>query len=480
MPAVTDVLETKMGLTGEAAYVGSINRSATALSALGQAESRHLEGMRKMQAGSAAAALGIGAMLKGFVDAAADLERTTLAFETLMGSADAARAEVKTLQEIAAKTPFEFKGLAGAAKQLISTGMSADRAHKIIMGLGEGIAAVGGDSQIFSGALNQIAQGLRKGKLEYEDLKVIAENGIDVFSVLAKEMGITKDQATKIGQSGRDVNEVVDALARGLSKQYGGSMEKQSKILTGSISSLADNVAILSSELGAPLVGPINAATQAVIQMTDSLRNAPQWVKGLVTALGVGAVTALGVYVVGVNLAIYRTLKLAEAHLAAAGAAGVHARAEGGLATRLGLGGFAGFGAGVRGAAGRFAGPAAALGGMGLEMAAGEGVDPMSRVMRIGGSAITGAGLGGMIGRGAPGALAGAMLGALVGVLREGMLNKDRMAAGGGGKGGTEVEKLLREQNEILKKMSGQTGLPVDASIMPAAAQLKALARTIG
>ncbi len=480
MPAVTDILETRMSLVGEASYTSGVNRGASAMASLGQAESRRLEGLRKMQAGSAAAALGIGAALKGFVDAAADLERTTLAFETLMGSAEAARTEVKTLQEMAAKTPFQFKDLAGATKQLIATGMSADRAHKIILGLGEGIASIGGDSQTFSGALNQVAQGLRKGKLEYEDLKIIAENGIPVFKVLAKELGITEQKAQKIGQSGRDVNEVVDALARGLSKQFGGSMDKQSRILTGSISSLKDNVAILSAELGAPLVGPINTATHAVIQMTDSLRNAPQWVKGLVTAVGVGAVGALGAYVIGVNLAIFRTLKLAEAHLTAAGAASVHARAEGGLAGTLGVGGFAGMGKRIGGMASRFGGPAAALGGIGLEMAGGEGVDPMSRIMRIGGSALTGAGIGGMIGRGAPGALAGAMLGALVGILKEGALNKGRTESAGQGKSGSEVEKLLREQNEILKKMSGQTGLPVDAAIMPAAAQLKALARTIG
>lgn len=47
---------------------------------------------------------------------AADLETTTVAFTTMLGSGEAAKKMLEDIQKFAAATPFEMPGLQGAAK----------------------------------------------------------------------------------------------------------------------------------------------------------------------------------------------------------------------------------------------------------------------------------------------------------------------------------------------------------------------------
>src|SRR4051812_42978470 len=59
------------------------------------------------------------------VEATGQQQLNEKAFTTLLGSVDKARARITELQQFAATTPFEFKGLADADRRLLAFGFDA-------------------------------------------------------------------------------------------------------------------------------------------------------------------------------------------------------------------------------------------------------------------------------------------------------------------------------------------------------------------
>ena len=71
--------------------------------------------------GALGALIGLPA-LKAF----ATLEKLQTAFESMLGSTDAAAAMIKALTEFSAKTPFQLKGIGDATKTLLAFGVEGD------------------------------------------------------------------------------------------------------------------------------------------------------------------------------------------------------------------------------------------------------------------------------------------------------------------------------------------------------------------
>ena len=74
-----------------------------------------------------AGAAGIAALGIAFLKGAGEIEQISVAFETMLGSAEKAETLLKDITEFAAKTPFELTGLINSSKQLLAFGIEQEK-----------------------------------------------------------------------------------------------------------------------------------------------------------------------------------------------------------------------------------------------------------------------------------------------------------------------------------------------------------------
>ncbi|MBD0327839.1 MAG: hypothetical protein ICV68_15500, partial [Pyrinomonadaceae bacterium] len=100
----------------------------------------------------------IGGMTKGLTVAsgasaffglklAGSMEQTEIAFTTMMGSADAARAKLNELQDFASNSPFSFEGLTAASRRLLAVGFTSDQIIPTLTAVGDAASALNGGEE---------------------------------------------------------------------------------------------------------------------------------------------------------------------------------------------------------------------------------------------------------------------------------------------------------------------------------------------
>lgn len=175
-------------------------------------------------------------------------EQAAVAFTTLLGSGEAAQKMLGDLQKFAASTPFELEGLISNARNLLGVGVAADRVIPILTAMGNAAGALGIKQEAFDRIMLATTQSMAKGKIQGEELLQFAENGIPIFDLLGKALGIPKDQIAKLASDGKLLaDETLPLLFDQMQKDYGGAMAAQSKTLAGTWSSLKDNAKILTA-----------------------------------------------------------------------------------------------------------------------------------------------------------------------------------------------------------------------------------------
>lgn len=195
---------------------------------------------------------GVGAILGGAfaalkgaasgISLAAELEQTSVAFETMLGSATAAKSLMEGLQTLAASTPFEFPEIAGAAKRLLAFGVGADQMSTKLTMLGDIAAGTGKPLNELAAIYGKIKS---RGQLTGETLNQLAESGLPIYRSLAKELGVAESQVAALVSAGKVGFPQVDKALAGLTGtggQFSGMMAKQSQTLAGLWSTLTDNI----------------------------------------------------------------------------------------------------------------------------------------------------------------------------------------------------------------------------------------------
>jgi tape measure domain-containing protein len=203
---------------------------------------------------------GLGAVfgaLKGAasgITLAAELEQVGVAFETMLGSASAAKALMDELTTFSAATPFEFPEIAASAKKLLAFGVGAkDMTGKLTM-LGDIAAGIGAPLEDIAAIYGKIKS---RGQLTGETLNQMAERGIPIYRALAKQMGVAETEVAGLVTKGAIGFKDVDAALAGLSGtggQFAGMMAKQSQTMAGLWSTLTDTIGLTMAGLVTTLV----------------------------------------------------------------------------------------------------------------------------------------------------------------------------------------------------------------------------------
>lgn len=202
------------------------------------------------------------------LSSAANFEKLQMQMEVLTGSAEKGQEVFRGLVEFAAATPFELGELVKANNTLMGFGMSAKDAFDSLKMIGDISAVTGGDLQGITVAFGQAAA---SGRLMGQDLLQLVNNGVPIIDMLAKSMGVAKEQIKDMVSNGQVTLPVLvkafrDATSEG--GKFNNGMEKLSTTLGGVYSTLKDSVNIAFSELGSEMAKSINL-NQLIKDLSD-------------------------------------------------------------------------------------------------------------------------------------------------------------------------------------------------------------------
>ncbi len=273
-------------------------------------------------------------------------EQAQIAFTTMLGSGEKAKAYLDDLKEFAAKTPFEFPDLVRASQRLIAMGFAAKDVKPLLTAVGDAVAGLGGGAAEIDRVTLALGQMQGRGRVATQEMNQLTEVGIPAWRILAESIGISESKLRDLVEKGAvPAGKAVEALVEGMNKSFGGMMEKQATSFNGLISTIKDEARFLAGELTTGLFNAIKGPAASLVEtlhnlrgsidgMSDSTKATILVVAGLAAAVG-PLLILFGTMAssVGQMISLYQTLvPLIQSSTVATGALSVAMTALGAVA----------------------------------------------------------------------------------------------------------------------------------------------------
>lgn len=222
--------------------------------------------------GVALAAAG-GFITSKFVKVAGDFEQYDIAFTTMLGSAERAKALLQDITTFAAKTPFELPELIEGSKRLLAFGFAGDKIIDTMDTLGNITAGVGREKmpQLIL-ALGQVRAAT---KLRGQELRQFTEAGVPLIEELARVTGKAEKDIADMVSKGKVSFDLTYQALKNLTQdggRFANLMVKQSKTLFGVFSNIKDFLTIIGRDIGNELLPYVKELAVAFLDYLEANR----------------------------------------------------------------------------------------------------------------------------------------------------------------------------------------------------------------
>jgi hypothetical protein len=217
-----------------------------------------------------------------------DLEVT---LSTVFGGMEEGQAAMEFIQIFAQRTPFDIQTLSKAFIQLGGAGIKPT--EELLTTFGDAAAATTNRVASFE-AMVRIATRAVGGGLGLEELEQLVNQGIPVYKILQREINVSRQEISELGQTAEGAAKIMEGLQRGLQKDFGGGMAKAAHNLSVMMSNLGIAATNLTLALGEGIGGV--GLTVAFTFLAETLTQFAVILKPVVHLLGVvlaGAVAAV-------------------------------------------------------------------------------------------------------------------------------------------------------------------------------------------
>lgn len=222
----------------------------------------------------------------------ADVETTTKAFETFLGTAEDATKAVNAIKKQSETSPFDTQELIKANQYLITTGESAEDSRKTISALADAISLTGGGNDELNRMASNLQQIKNAGKATSMDIRQFAYAGIDVYGILAETTGKNVEELKKMDITYEDLSKALIKASSEGGKYYNGQY-KMSDTLNGQIGKLKKSFQDLVGELSSSLMPILKKITSNIQGFLNWFKNLDQSQKDMITKIGL-VIVALG------------------------------------------------------------------------------------------------------------------------------------------------------------------------------------------
>lgn len=257
------------------------------------------------------AARGISMAVGGFIDlgrsafgAADHVGKTRLALTGMLGSQEAANREMAWGTKFAKDYGMSIADVHDQQRKFAGLGFGEEERKALLLMSGD-MRAVGMSTEQVSRSMLQISQIASKGKLQGEELIVLAENGISltkVYDALGRRLGKTREEIIKMQKagtlkSGDALNAIAESLVEtGGSKKLG---EAGKKAAAGTMGGVAGKIGATfeealrdaSAKAEPQLVAGLNSILKGLgaaegVTLTDAITNALNKVGSILEEIG--------------------------------------------------------------------------------------------------------------------------------------------------------------------------------------------------
>lgn len=215
---------------------------------------------------------GLQNQVQGALQGAAANEQLEISFEVLTGGLAPAKKALGDIRELAENTPLRFTDLAGAGRNLLAFGESADNLPATLRRIGDVSSAI----QAPIGEIAEIYGKARvQGQLFAEDINQLTGRGIPIISEFADILGVMPDKVKKMASEGQIGFPLLEKAFQNLTSDGGvfaGMLEKQSKSITGLWSTLMDRIEAGRTAMGKPINDALRPILTQAIELAGTLK----------------------------------------------------------------------------------------------------------------------------------------------------------------------------------------------------------------
>ncbi len=226
--------------------------------------------------GLVGAGIGLAGLGGLALKAASDAEQTSVAFKTMLGSAEEAQKFVAEMKQFAAKTPFETSDISKAAQTMLAFGLDVKSVMPNIQMIGD--VALGNKEKFASLSL-AFAQVQATGRLMGQDLLQMVNQGFNPLQIMSEKTGKSMAQLKEEMEDGKISAEMVAEAFKTATSEGGrffGGMEAQSKTWAGLWSTFKDSLNEFLRTQGERFLPALN---KMIEQATSFVQNTlPQWI----------------------------------------------------------------------------------------------------------------------------------------------------------------------------------------------------------
>lgn len=231
---------------------------------------------------------GIGDIVADSIKGASDFEKTSTAFEVMLGSAEKATNVIGDLRKFAAESPFTFTDVADGAKQLTAYGIAANQLIPTMRALGDVTA---GDRDKFQRVLQNYGQVAISGRLTGTELRDFTNNNFPLIDPLSRVKNVDKSQIRDLAEAGQiSFGDTVAALKQMTSEggKFFGMGARYADSFAGSIDRLSDSLEVLKRDFGQILIEELDlkGGARDVAAFTDRFRESLQEIRPAVKVVG--------------------------------------------------------------------------------------------------------------------------------------------------------------------------------------------------
>lgn len=175
------------------------------------------------------------------VSYADSMTTASIAFETMLGSAEASAKMMSDIMDFAKKTPFDTSGLISSTQQMMAFGFEADETLGYMEKIGNVMSAMGKGEEGIDSVTRALGQMRATGRVNAQDMMQLTSVGIKAWDYLAKGMGKSVAEVRKMSEDGEIAAETaITHIMKGL-EEFDGMMDKMSnRTVSGLWSNIKD------------------------------------------------------------------------------------------------------------------------------------------------------------------------------------------------------------------------------------------------
>ena len=251
-------------------------------------------------AGAAIAGMFGGSLIRSIVTTSARFQDLRTSLSSVTGSAREGAEAFDFVSKFSTKTQFGIEELSETFIKLKAAGI--EPTEKLLTTFTD-TAAVTTDQLGSLQAITDLFSRTVSGGLGLEELNRLADRGVPVFRILEEQLGLTRLEISKFGQTAEGAEKIRTAFTKGIDELFGGATAARAQNLSTQISNL--QIAFKNAQDAVGRQGFALALGEVTTQITESIVESGE----LQNTIGLGVTKAfLGFISVGKFLIISGTI----------------------------------------------------------------------------------------------------------------------------------------------------------------------------